>query len=263
MNRIHPATLIGMLLLFLLAAAITVAAYFTLVVPEDRNQAFHAGLIASCLAELVFFGYLLYAIGARSSPDQPDVANRLRLTVVTTFWTLTIIVTSGIAAAPSNADTFFSDAIVVIQLIFTFLVFIAVFFQHRQAVVVQIRDAVPQAQRRRLESYAGGMDDLLANLRSLAARAPDWVVEIEALSRRVDTVRTQLRGAGAVMPRDSRPVTPADDALIEQRLAAVHDAIATLTAADPQRTADSLARARDAVDQVLAALRQRENALTF
>ncbi len=263
MNRIHPATLIGLLILFLFAAGITVAAYFSLIVPEDRNQAFHAGLIASCTAELVFFGYLLYVIGGGWSPSQPDAANRLRLMAMIAFWTLTIIISGGIAAAPDNADTFFSQKIVVMQLIFTFLVFLAMFFQHRQAVVVQMRDAVPQAQRRRLESYAGGMDNLLADLRSLAARNPDRLVEIEALSRRVDTVRTQLLGTGAIIPRDGRPVAPAGDELIEQRLGAVHDAIAALAVADPQQMADSFARARDTVDQVLSSLRQRDNALTF
>jgi hypothetical protein len=89
------------------------------------------------------------------------------------------------------------------------------------------------------------------------------LAEIEALSRRVDTVRTQLLATGAIMPRDGRPVAPAGDELIEQRLGAVHDAIAALTVADPQQMADSFARARDTVEQALFALRQRDNALTF
>lgn len=215
------------------------------------------------MAELVFFGYLLYVIGARSAPDQPDVANRLRLMMIVTVWMLVILVSSAIAAAPSSSDSFFSNGMLVLQLIFTFLVLVAVFFQHRQALVVQMRDAVPQVQRRRLDSYAGGMDNLLADLRALAARAPERIVEIEALSRRVDTVRTQLRSATTVMPRNNRPAAPADDELIEQRLTAVHDAMAALSASDPQQMAESLARARAAVDQALAALRQRENALTF
>jgi hypothetical protein len=263
MNRIHPATLIGLLLLFLLAVGITAAAYFTLVGPEDRHPAFHSGLIASCLSELVFFVYLLYVIGAGPSPRQPDAANRLRLMAIIAFWMLVIIISGGIAAAPGNVETFFSQKILAFQLILTFLVFLAVFFQHRQAVVVQVRDAVPQAQRRRLESYAGGLVNLLADLRALAARHPDQLVEIEALSRRVDTVRTQLLSTGAVIPRHGRPVAPAGEELIAQRLGAVHDAIAALTAADPQQMAGAFAHARDAVEHVLSALRQRENTLTF
>jgi hypothetical protein len=263
MNRIHPTTLIGLLVLFLLAACITIAAYFSLVVPEDRNAAFHSGLIASCLSELVFFGYLIYLFGAASSPAQPDAANRLRLMALVSVWTLAVIISSGIAAMPGNADTFFGRNILVVQLIFTFLFFFVMFFQHRQAVVVQMREAVPQAQRRRLESYAGGMDNLLADLRLLAARYPNRLVEIEALSRRVDTVRTQLLAAGTVMPREGRPVAPAEDELIEQRLGAVHDAIAALATADQQQMADFIARSRDAVEQALSALRRRDNASTF
>ena len=264
MSRKQPFTLMALGVMFVIAAGLTCAAYFSFIIPDYRGGAFYAGVFGSCIAEMVFFGYLGYAVGAVSSPDQPDSAVRMRLMTPIGVWMLAILVTGGIAAAPGNADTFFSDKIILIQLIVTFLVFGAVFFQHRQTTAVQTRDAAPQQDRRQLESYAGGLNALLDNVRALGSSHPDHAVALDALAKRIDTIKTQLRSASASTTREaSRPANPADIALIEQRLVELHDAAENLAAAGEDGLGEQIPKTRSAADRALATLRQREDAMTF
>ena len=263
MHHTKAMTVLGLIALFLMAAGLTVSAFYSFIIPDDRGHAFYAGMVACCIAEFIFFGYLAYALGARTSPDQPDAAVRIRLTALITCWTLVIIVTSGIAAAPGNADTFFSDKIVLIQLIITFFAFFAVFFQHRQAVEVQGSNAAPQRERQRLESYAGGMDSLIADVQALANREPAHLVAIEGLAKRLDTVKTQLQSVSPGTNDRDRPVAPADAARIGQRLTELHDEVGKLLSSQGEHLAMPLQKARSAADRVLADLRQREDAMTF
>lgn len=257
-------TLLGLCVLFVMAAGITIAAYLSFIIPEYRGESFYAAMVSSCIAEMVFFGYLGYTIGARSSPNQPDSAVRMRLMMLITLWTLAILITSGISVDFDYADTFFSDHIVLLQLIFTFLAFAAVFFQHRQATAVQMRDAAPQRERRQLESYAGGLDALLDEVRALAGRKPDHTVALDTLVRRIDTLKTQLLSVSAAMSRETgRPAEPADRALIEQRLNQLHDEAARLASAGDDDFVEQMQKTRSAADRALTALRQREDTLTF
>jgi len=264
MSRTKEATFAGLIVLFLMAAGITVVAYLSFIIPEYRNKTFYAALMASCIAELVFFGYLAYTLAVKDSVSEPDPATRIRLMTLIAGWTVAILVTSGFAVHPRYADTFFSDKLTVIQLVITFLLFASIFFQHRQSVGVQTSNAAPQQERRMLESYTGGLDALLADLRSLAASQPNHVVALDGLSKRIDTLRTQVASASANRSSErNRPVSPADIALIEEKLHDLHDEAGRLLSATGETLAEQLQKTRSAADRALSALRQREDAITF
>lgn len=264
MKRIKPTMSGGLTVLLLIAVGLTIATFYSFIIPEDRGEAFYSGIFACCIAEVVLFYWLRYTLAARSVPDHPDLAVRMRLMLLVVGWTLVILVTSSVAADPDNADTFFTDKIIIFQLIITFLAFGAFFFQYRQAVALQIRDDVPQHERRRLESCAGGLDPSLADLRALASREPDHAVALEGLAKRIDTLKTQLQSASANTSGDRyRPVNPADAGLIEERLNELHDELAQLLSASGEQLADKLEKVRSTADRVLATLRQREDAVTF
>lgn len=264
MRHEQLVALLGLGVLFVIAAGLTVAAYFSFIIPEYRGEAFYAAIVASCIAELVFLGYIGYTVAARAAPDQPDPAVRLRLMMLIGLWTLLILVTGGIAAAPGNADTFFSDHIILLQLITSFFGFAAVFFQHWQATVVQQREASPQQERRQLESYTGGLAGLLDNLRTLVDRKPEEAVALDALIKRVSTLKTQLGSVSAMKPRAAgRPVEPTDIVLIQEQLRLLHSEVADLTSTDDAHFAQQLQKTQLAVERALTMLRQREDALTF
>ncbi len=264
MSQSRPTTQLGLGVLFVIAAGLTVAAFFSFIIPEYRNQTFYSCVVACCIAELVLFGYVGYTMGTRGRPDQPDLAIRMRLSVLVVLWTLCILVTSGIAVSAKYTDTFFSDKIILIQLILTFFLVGAVFFQHRQGVAVQSMNAGPQRERRKMESYGGGIDVLVAGIRAVAGREPEHAVEIDALLTRMATLKTQLQSVSALMAREEgRPVEPADAELVEECLGRVHDEVDALVAAEGDGVAGQLRKTREKVDRTLAVLRQREDAISF
>jgi len=253
-----------MAVLSLLAAGVTVAAFLSLIIPEYRNQAFYIGVSSSCIAELVFFGYLLYAMLTPASPNTPDTATRVRMGMLTGIWLLVILVTSGMAVAPGNADTFISDQILIIQLTVSFLFFMGLVFQHRQSVTVQTRDKPVQRERVRLEAYAGGLDVLLEELRRVAERFPDQAVEFDRLLKRLDTLKTQLlSSSGTTLRDDDRPSQTITVEQVEQKLRELKKQVELVGSASAEAISPTLKDLRSAVDGALALLKRREDVLTF
>ena len=251
-------------ILFLLAVGLTVAAYLSLVIPDYRSQAFFVAVTSSCIAQLVFFGFLLYAMLTPASPNTPDTATRYRTGTLTGIWLIVVLVTSGMAAAPKNADTFISDQLLIIQLTISLLFFMAVVFQHRQSVVVQMGDVQVQRERVRLEAYAGGLDVLLEALHRAAERFPAQAVEFERLVKRLDTLRTQLRSSSGTTLRSSeRPSETIAMEQVEQRLRDVKKQVELVSVASPETIPPMLKDLRSAVDSALALLKRREDVLTF
>ena len=264
MRRNQLTTVLGVIALCLMAIGLTMAAYYNFIIPDYRNGTFYTAMITAFFAELIFFGTLAFLLIARRSPDQPDVAVRGRMTLLVGIWAIAMLIIGGIAVEPSKTGTFISDKLLLIQLSMTILVLGAVFFQYRQAVEVRARDMAPQQERRRIEAYAGGLEPLLAEVRALASRLPDQAIPLDGLAKRLDTLKTQLASASAAMPREEgRPANPADNELIEQRLTELHDQVGRLLSAQGEQLSEQLQQTRSAADRALAALRQREDALTF
>ena len=263
MNR-TMGTCFVMLVLFLLAMGLTVAVYLSMIVPQYRNQAFWVAVVGSCVAEFVFFGYLLYAMLVPASPGTPDTATRGRTTSIAGVWIIVILVTGAIAVAPKYADSFYSDKLLGIQLAVSFLLFLVAFFQHRQSVAVQIRDEPVQQERVRLEAYAGGVDVLLAEMRQAAERFPDQAVEFDQLQRRIDTLKTQLSASTGTTERDAgRPAAVIPIEQIEQALRDLKQAVERLGEASGETVAAVLTDARKTADRASALLKRRADVLTF
>jgi hypothetical protein len=246
--------------LLLLAVALTITAYYSLVIPEFRGQSFAVGLITSIIAQLVWFGYLLYAQGAPSRRDVPDAAVRGRVLSLLTVWAVLVVVLGAIGAAPGNADTMVSDRLLIIELALTLAAMAAVVFAHRQAVVVQSL----QSQRPTpLRQYAGGLDPLVAGIRDLAGASPAHAVVLDELARRIDTLKNQLLASSPDSDRTEGPATASATESLTRCLHELHDQCEALAKAPPGEFDDVMARVRRSVEAALAAARFRENALTF
>jgi hypothetical protein len=255
---------VSVAVLFAMMVGVTIAAYFSLIIPEYRNQAFYVGLTSSCVAEFVFFGSLLYAILSPASPSTPDTATRVRLTCLMAIWLVVILVTSGMAVAPKYADTFVSDKLLIIQLAISFLFFMGLVFQHRQSVVVQTRNEPVQRERVRLDAYAGGVDVILSELQRTAERYPAEAVEFDRLLKRLDTLKTQLQSSSGTTLRDAgRPCETIPVEQIERSLRELKQQVQQVSEASAETLAQRLADARDVTDRTLALLKRREDVLTF
>lgn len=264
MNRTRLATAVGMALLAILAAVITVVTFYTLITPEFRNRTFHQVVASCCLAELVFFGYLAFLFWAGSHGSDPAHAVRLRTMTLITLWALAVIVSGAFAVVPAYADTFYSDKILIWQLIGTFPALAAAFLLHRQQAGIEAGSAGPQQGRAQVQSYALGLDPLLNLVSGLSVKRPQQAVSLDHLRKRLETLRHQL---AASFPRTDRlagrMVEPVNLPALEQELRALHDRIGGLAAVPEEQLEQEMEKAREAIDQAIVAVQHRQKALSF
>jgi len=261
---------VWMPLLALVAIGLTVAGMVTFVTPEApdsrhaeewRPVAFWAEMVAMCLAEVVFFTCLGYVVGG-SRPGGPSPAVRNRVLSLAGVWLLIVLVSGSVAV--NFPHTFFGDKIVFLQLIVTFLLFLLTFLFVRQSSAVGAAQAAPQEERVALQSYAGGVDVLRGAVVALAQRREGAAADLDRLAKRMDTLKTQLLASSPAAQREAgRAFSPVSTAEVENRLRALRDQVRRMEQAEEESFPDAMASVRQTVDGLVAALRQREDVLTF
>lgn len=263
MNR-APATLAWLGLLLLAAIGLTVGTFYAFLLPEHRGTTFYLVVTSTCLAEVVLFGYVAYFLTVPHTVTRPSPAVRMRILTLVVIWFFIVLISGSVAVHPSLADTFYGDKIIVLQAILTFLALLGAFFFHRQDVVLQVRDEVPQRERVRMQSFAGGVDALLVSLRGLAGQHPDRATDVERLAKRVDTLKSQLLSVSPLTEREmGRQVEPVSDEEIVEGLRQLHGAVKGLTEAGAEQLEEQLQKVRREVDGLSALLRRREDVITF
>jgi len=263
MSRTRTIPVVWIAVLFLAAAGITIAAFYSFIIPEYRKLTFYQVMVTCCVAELVFFGYLSYTLSGGADARDLAHAVQLRTMALITAWALGIIISGAVAVSAKYTNTFFSDKILLWQLIASFLVFAGAFFFHHQQVGIEEKRAEPERQRVQVQSYALGVDRLLGDLRGLPGKHPDRAVQLDQLAKRLETLKSQLRGVLPVAERRTdRLVEPESPEHVEQSLRKVHERVQGLIAAGPESFARELDLARQAVDEAIATLRHRQGALT-
>ena len=241
MNDNRSPTFAWIAVLFLAAAGITLTAFYSLITPEYRGQTFYQAAAGCCVAELVFSAFLAFTLSAGTQRGAPGHAVRLRIMTLVTVWAVVMIIGSAVAVAPARVDSFYSDKILIWQLIFTFFMVAGAFFLQ-------------------LQSYAGGMDRLLAKIQGLSSRQPAKAVAVDRLYKRVDTLRTQLLSSLPIGERAAgRMVEPPPPEQLEDRLRELHDQVDQLCDADTAAFDAELEKTRQAVEAAVAVLRQRRD----
>ena len=247
----------------LLTITLTVAAYFAFVEPDDRGQAFYVAIVTSCFAELIFFAFVYFALGELKTNRKTDPAINIRLGTFIAVWLLGVLIAGPIASNPAFLDSFLSQHLLILNLIAALVVFSGVAFQYRQATAIADRNDLPQLQRRKIEAEASRMDALLERIRGLSSTHPQLSVEISALAKRIDTIRTQLLSSGSSVALPKPSNKSLTDEELESRLVALEQAIADTLSGQAEEKTRLLADARINADAMIHLLRQREDALTF
>ncbi len=264
MHRATVSTVVWLALLCLAAIGLTIASFYAFLIPEYRGITFYSVIASTCAAELVLFAYLGYVLTVPHTVKRPSPAVRMRILALVVLWFLVILVSGSVAAHPSQADSFYSDKILVFQSILTFLLLLGAYFFHRQDVLVQVRHDEPLRQRVHLQSYAVGIDELADVLRSATERHPAGALELDRLAKRLDTLKSQLMSVSPVAEREpARLVAPLNTEQIEERLREVHDRVRRLAEAGDDVLGEHLVRARQSVDALLGLLRRREEVTAF
>lgn len=264
MNRFPLMTVVWLALFCVCALGLTIYGFCAFITPEYRRETFHLMLAIICLGEVIVFAYSGYMLTVPESVTRPSPAMRMRILALVLFWFVVIFFTGIIAVHPGNVDSFFSDKMVLFQGIFTLFLLMGAFFLHRQDVVLQVRDEVPQRERVQLQTYVGGVDAMIELLRTVEDEHEDLAKEFDRLTKGFDTLRSQLLAVSPVAVRQGgRIVEPVPVEKIEEELLQLRGAVNSLADAPSEKVADLLPKIRQQVNSVTDLLRRREDALSF
>lgn len=264
MNRAPLATLIWIVLLLACAVGLTVAGFRAAILPEHRGTAFDAVVATTCAAEFIFTVGLYYLLAVPHTVRRPSPAVRIRVVALMVVWFFLILTAGAIAVAPANAGTRFTEHILLIQAIPTFLLLVAAYFLNRQDVLLQVRQEGPQQGRIGLQAHAGRLDAMIESIRAISQRRPRQAAELDRLQQRLDTIRTQLVSVSPVAQREpGRSMEPIPAEQIQEQLKQLAEKLNQLTAANDEQFEARLAASRQTVDAVVALLRRHEEVVSF
>jgi hypothetical protein len=257
-------TVCGILLLCAMAMAVTVAGFYTFIIPGFRSTTFHAVLTFLIFGEVLLSGYLAYVLTIPHTVQRPSAAVRQRSMVLIIVWFLVILALGCAAVRPAMADSFLADSVIFFQLLLTFFLFVSIYFVHRQDVVIQLSREGPEKEREQLLAYAGGIQQLKESLETLRRHRPEHQAEMDRLAKRLDTLKTQLLAAPPPTEREGgRLVPPLPLSEVENRLRAVHAEAERAKQASGEQIGQEIDRLRDTLDGLISAMRQRQDTLTL
>jgi len=264
MARSVATTVAWLGLLWLLAAALTVAGFYSFIIGEDRGATFYWVLSYICFAELILFGYTAYLWTVPHTVQRPSRAVRLRVMVLVVIWFLAILVTGILAVRPSAADTWYSDKILLFHLLLTFLLLLGAYVLHRADVTLQLERDAPERQRVSLNSLSSMVQTSIESVRSLSGRYTEHTEPLDHLAKRLDILKSQLLAASPAAHREQTRTIPVP-ALegIEQRLQAIQGSVKALETAKDEALAERVGEIREAADSLIASLREREDKLSY
>ncbi len=264
MTRSGPVTVAWLGLLWLLAAALTAAGFFSFIMPDYRGLTFYSVLSYVCFSELVLFGYMAYLLTVPHTVRRPSQAVRLRIMVLVVIWFFVVLITGCVAVRPSLADTFFSDKIILFHLLFTFLLLLSAYFMHRSDVGIQIQQDFPQRQRVQFQAYSGAVQASVECVRAVGASNPECALDLDNLAKRLDILKTQLLSISPAAEREqARTVRPPSLEGVEDRLRALQDSVKQLERTTAEKLGEQIGKIRTATDSLISNLRDREDMLSL
>jgi hypothetical protein len=259
-QRSVGATLFWLSLLFLLAAAVTCAAFAVFVPGPDRGKTFYVALSIVVAAELVFFAHLAHSALARAGVPTASAATRFHVHGLILLWFVLAVVTAIIAADPDRADTLAADRVLVVYLILTFLFFAAAYFVYSRDLQVEEADREVAAERKHVAAQAVDVEQVMATVRQLGRAHAECALAADGVVKKLDIVRSELEGA-LVSERGPDPGEEDWDGRLTQQLTELVGVSSSAAAAPAEKVPDMLTRIAGQADAILATMKQRERSL--
>jgi len=257
-------TVLSLAGLWILAVVLTIVAMTSFIIPEERGDTFYCVVSFICFAEFIVFGYLAYLITIPHTVKRPSQAMRLQIMTLIFVWFIAVIITGVIAVRPSLADSFYSDKILVFHLIMTFLLMFSAYFLQRSDVAVQEDQEGPQRERIQLQSYSAKLQMCMNTIQSLGDQNDEYLVELQSLTKTLDTLKTQLLSVSPKAKREQARIVdvPTTDRIRQQ----VEDLLSTvdrLKGCEPEQMQEEIKNIDKAAVSIVSDLRQREEMLSY
>jgi hypothetical protein len=246
--------------LFLLAAAVTCAAFFVFVPGPDRKLTFYVALSLVVAAEFVFFSHLLHSRLAEMGLPTATSATRAQVQGAIAIWFIATVVLAVLAVNPDRADTFTADRLLVIDLILTFLLFACAWFLYSRDVEVQQVTADLVEERESIQVKIPDLEEAVRAVADAGRKHAEHAVAADRVAKKLDTVRSAIEGALV-----SERALAGDDrdwaSKIQGQVVQLSELSGKAGGADADQVADALERVAKQAEEVLATLKRRDKSL--
>lgn len=255
-------TALALFLLWTLGVALTVAGFYTFIIPDYRDATFYVVLVFQSFAELVLVGYAAYLMTVPPAVTRPSLPTRQRIMSFVALWFVVVTVMGCIAVRPSMADTFYGDKVLFFLLLLTSGLAVAAYLSQRQDVLVQVRADEPWRERVQLRTHAEAVTSAINAVHRAIERLPELRQQMSGLLKRLNTLKTQFLAASpqAVRSNERRAESAGTDR-IEEMLPQLRSTCQELEAAEGQAAEAAVRELRAVADQLIDALRARETTL--
>jgi len=190
-SRSSGATLLWLSLIFLFAAAITATIFLVFIPEPDRGMTFYVVLSLVIAAELVLFSHLAYNRLAETDPTVSTAA-RIQVQGLVVIWFIATVIIAAYATSQPRADTLASDKLLLIDLVITFLFFLAAAAIYGRSREVEEADQSITAKRVELRTRARDIDQVLLAVDQLGAREQQHAALAAGVRKKLELTRTSL-----------------------------------------------------------------------
>lgn len=263
-NQSARRPLLGLILIFLLAAVVTYVVFAAFVAGPDRGTTFYVALSLVISAEFVFFAFLAHSKLVHAGVVTAGAATRHQVLALIFVWFVLSAIAGGIISHPENADSIFSDRVLAIHLVLTFLFFAAAYFMYTKDVEVGRVDAALVKERSKIQRIVPDIEDVMEAVTNLGRRQSEHAVQADRVRKKLDTIRTGLELALF----SERSVTEGTgighdwNAQIEEQIERLMRSSEQAAKATSETATEVLQGIADQTDAVLKTLKLRERSLT-
>jgi len=188
------ATVFWPLLMFLMAALITIVIFLTAVSPGDRGIAFYVWMAVLCGGEFVIFAWSVNYSLSRHGRGLSGAT--LRVVHWMMIWWFIFTVPAAITGGLSEwRFSQYHDVVAELFAIGSFLYFLGATVLCLKDLELQAEDRATQPERVELQVWATAVDQAKEELRRFGAEHPDQTVAVDRLVKKLEAVRTSLQHA--------------------------------------------------------------------
>lgn len=259
-TRSAGATLGWLCVLFLMGAAVTVAAFAVFIPGPERGMTFYVALSIVVAAELVFFAHLAHSKLADAGGPTVSSATRIQVQVLIFIWFVLSVIGAVLAADPDHADTAYADRVLAIYLILTFVFFAVSYFVYAKDIEVERVDRQLIEERRAVQLAVPDIEQVMRAVGNLGDDHAEHAILADRVYKKLDSFRTAVEGA-FVSERALDREGEDWNAKLEQQVGE----LVALSGKAPDATAENasalLREISEKADAMLTTLRRREQAL--
>jgi len=186
----NPIGVLFWTMLFCFAVcAITIISFISFFPPDLRGKTFFIVIGMICISEIVFFIYTAYSLIISGKEGGGDPAVRNLIHIFIGVWWLLLLLTGIIAILPSYADTFFSDKIILIQVIITFFLFACAYFLSSKSRQVESIKVEKQQESLEMEKYIKEFSLMISKFQTLGEKYPEHLIRLDRLTKKIESLQ--------------------------------------------------------------------------